>query len=299
MQLRTIFVATDFSPVSRNAFDAALALARAARARVVVVHVVAFPVPIRAGVPVGILQEIARASDRLRAGDERRLEKLVARARGAGLAARGVLDEGDPAERLMRIIAKERPDVIVTGTHGRGGAAHLLLGSVAERIVREAPCSVMVVRRRGRKGGPVLAALDSSPAAVGVASSAAWIAERMRARLLAVHAMPAAVIPDPVAGGLVTPVYRRVAAIGRRQVAKELLEKLRKGRVPIDQRALIVKEGRPQDAILETVRKLRPALTVTGTHARRGLARILLGSVAEAVVRRAGLPVLVIRARRG
>ncbi len=55
---------------------------------------------------------------------------------------------GDPYEQLIEVARKIQPDLIVMSTHGRGGVAHLMIGSVAEKIVRHAPCPVFVVRRR-------------------------------------------------------------------------------------------------------------------------------------------------------
>jgi len=296
MKIRNILVATDFSPIARNAFDTALRIARAAGARITLAHVVPSQVVIHAGLPVGIRSEVVRLSKALLEKDRRRLEKLVAAARRGRVRASGAMHEGDPPEELLRIVEETKPDVIVIGTHGRGGAAHLLLGSVAEKVVRLAGCPVLVVKRKAPHRGSVLAALDASPMATAVASAAAAIAKRLRVRLQVVHAIPGTeTMPESFMAGLGTRAWREISEIGRRRAAEEVGRVLAKAKLAT--RDVWIREGRPQDVIVDAARKARPGLVVVGTHGRRGLARVFLGSVAEAVVRHAAAPVLVVRPR--
>ncbi len=298
MKIRNILVATDFSPIARNAFDTALRIARATGARMTLAHVVPSQVVIHAGLPVGIRSEVVRMSRALLEKDRRRLEKLVAAARRARVRAGGAMHEGDPSGELLRIVAATKPDVIVIGTHGRGGAAHLLLGSVAEKVVRVATCPVLVVKKKPPPRGSVLAALDASPMAPAVAAAGAAIAKRLRVRLQVVHAIPGTeTLPEPFMAGLGTRAWRQIAAIGRRRAAEEIGRVLAKARVRLASRDVWIREGRPQDVIVEAARKAKPGLVVVGTHGRRGLARVFLGSVAEAVARHAAAPVLVVRPR--
>lgn len=298
MKIRNILVATDFSPIANNAFHTALRIGRATGAKITLAHVVPSQVVIHAGLPVGIRSEVARISEAMRAKDRRRLEKLVAVARKAGVPADGAIHEGDPPEELLRIVEETKPDAIVIGTHGRGGAAHLLLGSVAEKVVRQANCPVLVVKKKPPHRGPVLAALDDSPMAVTVAGAAAAIAKRLRLRLQVVHAIPGTeTMPEPFMVGLGMSTWREIAEIGRRRAADEVGRALAKAKVKLAPKDVRIREGRPQDVIVDAVRKAKPALLVTGTHGRRGLSRVLLGSVSEAVVRHAGAPVLVVRPR--
>jgi nucleotide-binding universal stress UspA family protein len=74
--------------------------------------------------------------------------KLIARARQAGVRATSALLEGTPADRIVRAAKRARADLIVMGTHGRGGLAKLFLGSVAERVVATSSCPVLTVRSR-------------------------------------------------------------------------------------------------------------------------------------------------------
>jgi len=74
------------------------------------------------------------------------LEDWIAKARVEGLAARAVLRTGVPYQEIVGLARDERADLVVIGTHGRGGMSRALLGSVADRVVRLAPCPVLTVR---------------------------------------------------------------------------------------------------------------------------------------------------------
>jgi nucleotide-binding universal stress UspA family protein len=299
MRIRNILVATDFSPIAGNAFDTAVRIARATGAKVTLAHVVPSQVVIHAGLPVGIRSEVVRMSQQMLARDRRRLERLVGAARKAGVRADGEMHEGDPPDELLRIVDETKPDAIMIGTHGRGGAAHLLLGSVAEKIVRLANCPVLVVKKKARRKGPVLVAVDDSPMAARVAGAAAAIAERLGARLQVVHAIPGTeTMPEPFMAGLGMRTWREIAEISRRRAAEEVGRVLRKAKAKVGPKDVWIREGRPQDVVVDAVRKVRPMLVVAGTHGRRGLSRVFLGSVAEAIVRHADAPVLVVRPRK-
>jgi nucleotide-binding universal stress UspA family protein len=136
--LRRILHPTDFSASSRHAFDLACSLARDAGAELVVLHV-APPPPasvvdgIVVDLPPGILDEARAQLGRVRPADPR-----------ARVAHR--LEQGEPATEVLRVAAEVRPDLIVMGTHGRGGLSRLLMGSVAEAVLRRAPCPVLTAR---------------------------------------------------------------------------------------------------------------------------------------------------------
>jgi nucleotide-binding universal stress UspA family protein len=89
-----------------------------------------------------------RILDGARDGARTRLAALVVRARRAGVRARGVLVEGTPFDRIVRVARAERADLVVMGTHGRTGLGRFFLGSVAERVVATSPVPVLTVRGR-------------------------------------------------------------------------------------------------------------------------------------------------------
>ena len=120
-------------------------MARANRAELVVVHVLTPTVPITGeGYILPKVYEEIEASTR--AAAKKRLDALVARARKAGVRAKGLVLDGIPHERIARAARAQRADLIVMGTHGHTGLARFFLGSVAERVIATAPCPVMTVR---------------------------------------------------------------------------------------------------------------------------------------------------------
>jgi nucleotide-binding universal stress UspA family protein len=146
IDLRRILVPTDFSPCSQNALAYGAALAEKFGAELVVLHVVqdlAVFIPeavLGAPPPLPPVQQFIAAA---RAA----LDRAIAGLGLSGVAVRGEVGEGPPAEEVVRLAREQAVDLIVMGTYGHTGLAHLLLGSVAERVVRRAPCPVLTVRR--------------------------------------------------------------------------------------------------------------------------------------------------------
>jgi nucleotide-binding universal stress UspA family protein len=133
--LERILVATDFSLCSLNALGRAEELARKLDAELVLLHVASVPV---AG---------AKTAGVAHAAAERELAGTVRQLLHHGVKARSLLREGAPDEEILSAAETERVSLVVMGTHGRKGIAHMLLGSVAERVVRAAPCPVLTVGR--------------------------------------------------------------------------------------------------------------------------------------------------------
>jgi nucleotide-binding universal stress UspA family protein len=142
--LRRIVHPSDFSPASRPAFRRAVELARASRAQLLLVHVLpVLPLIPDAYVAATTYNELLRGQ---RMGARKELDRLVRKAKAAGVRASGiVVDFGVPAERITRLARSRRADVIVMGTHGRTGFRRALLGSVAARVVATAGCPVLTV----------------------------------------------------------------------------------------------------------------------------------------------------------
>jgi nucleotide-binding universal stress UspA family protein len=147
--IRRIMHPTDFSSASGPAFVKATELAGSQRAELILLHVADAVVPVapEGYISPAVYDEIQRSA---RAYGQRKLAALVARAKKAGVRATPVMVEGAPASAIVRAAKSRRADMIVMGTHGRSGLARLFLGSVAERVVGQAPCPVLTVRGRSR-----------------------------------------------------------------------------------------------------------------------------------------------------
>ena len=138
LAVRKILVPIDYSETSNRAFHLACSLARDHGAQLVVLHVAA---PLVSGYAGGVLLPPPEGYlDELRA----KLSGLQARDPKVWVEHR--LVEGDPASEILRVASEPRCDVIVMGTHGRTGLGRLLMGSVAEQVVRNAPCAVLTVK---------------------------------------------------------------------------------------------------------------------------------------------------------
>jgi nucleotide-binding universal stress UspA family protein len=139
--IHTILHPTDFTERSKHAFELACALARDYGAKLVIIH--AFPDPGLAAMngafyPVPMEVPPAELQEELDAIEPRDAAIVVERA----------LVEGDPAAEILRAVDAHEADLIVMGTHGRGGLPRLVMGSVAEAVSRKAKCPVLTVRTK-------------------------------------------------------------------------------------------------------------------------------------------------------
>jgi universal stress protein A len=148
--IQRILVPTDFSPASDIALQYAIDMAERLGSQIHLLHVVddaSFAIAYPDGVYVPAVPElreqlVQEASDHLKTSTDRCLT--------AGVTTSREVLVGPPARVIAQTAASRGTDLIVMGTHGRGVFAHLLLGSVAERVVRTAPCAVLTVRDSSR-----------------------------------------------------------------------------------------------------------------------------------------------------
>lgn len=148
-----ILAPTDFSEDSKNALSYVVELANKFGSEVLLMHVDQPLAPVMVGdlspgFDIGTVNRIAE-EQRLMALKE--LDQEIARLRDAGLKARSLMRVGSPFLEIIHAAQGENADLIVMGTHGRSGLAHVLMGSVAERVVNKAPCPVLTVRHPDRK----------------------------------------------------------------------------------------------------------------------------------------------------
>ena len=143
--IQTIVAAVDFSPLTEGVVDAAVTLARRFGAKLRLVHAYDVPIPLVSPYEVAIPEPYLEETRRIAA---EKLATLVDRVAAQGVAVDSVLTEVPAASALVRAAEESKADLLVIGTHGHTGIKHLLLGSVAERTVRSATCSVFVVKAR-------------------------------------------------------------------------------------------------------------------------------------------------------
>ncbi len=141
--IRSLLCAVDFSKPSEHALRHAIALAEALGAELHVVHV--YTVPVYA-LPDGALVAGPQWTARIMSDAEQQMKALLERVETGSVKVTPHVLEGVPHEEIPALARKLGVDLLVAGTHGRTGLAHLLLGSVAERIVRTADRPVLTVR---------------------------------------------------------------------------------------------------------------------------------------------------------
>lgn len=219
---------------------------------------------------------------------------------------RTVVDVGQPAARILEHAnAHGGVSLLVMGTHGHGGFEHLLLGSVAEKVLRKASCPVLTVPPHA-VGVPkpsfarVLCAVDFSEASLSALRAAASLAAEAGGELLAVHVLewPWEEGPDPHFDG-VPPAQARALEEYRRYAEASALARLETcvaacgphAHAPI----VRIVHGRSYSALLTVAEGEKADVIVLGVRGRRALELNVLGSTANQIVRRATCPVLTMR----
>ena len=234
-----------------------------------------------------------------------RTSEFIARSASRAMAKRwpdsvAQVVDAAPIEGILREARRVRADVIVMGWRGHGAVRRLLTGSVSHGVVRRAPCSVLVVRRRLRSLHHIVVAFDGSPHAERALEFVAALAPERGARATVFRAVDTMHVPVQ---GLITAATRaavaaEVARINdeRRTTARKELSRAAKTLSAAGWRVdEVVTEGAPLRDLLATVVKTRADLVVVGAKGVTGLRHLLLGSVAEGTLNRSPVPVLVVR----
>jgi nucleotide-binding universal stress UspA family protein len=290
-----IVVATDLSEPADEAVRQAHARAQAPGARLTVVHVIPNLVPSDPLFPQ-LEQQMVLALPALQAritGEvSRRVEGLTGRETG-GFEV--VVEVGVPHAVIVQRAEQRRADLVVVGSQGSSGVARTLLGSVADKVVRHAHCPVLVARHTP-KSARVLVATDFSDPSLPAVAAAGEEARRTGARVTILNSIdlgPA--LPESASMSFGAPSFGfspEVREDLRKTVDAMLANALSHNHIDGDRQ---VAYGPAAAAILRAAEQLPAELVVVGTIGRTGLPRLLLGSVAEAVVRSAPCAVLVVR----
>jgi nucleotide-binding universal stress UspA family protein len=232
----------------------------------------------------------------------RDLEREAAAARAAGVVVQTVLRDGRPAEEIVAAATAMAAGLVVMGTHGRGGFERWVLGSVAEKVLRQAPCPVMTIPPASAERPPrelfrtIVCATDFSEASTLAVRFALSLAQEAAGRLVLLHVLEALPVLE-VQGGLSFDVGDYRAHLERE--ARELMRRA----VPESARDWcapeeIVAAGKAWREILRLAGEKQAELIVLGVHGRGALDRMVFGSTTHHVVREAGCPVLSVRERR-
>jgi nucleotide-binding universal stress UspA family protein len=245
--LKTIVVATDLDGRSEAALEYARKIASAYGARIVLAHgldpmdyasVEAVPGKILEGLP-----EQARAV----------LSKMAAELIREGIHSHSEIRQGTVAQILVDVAKQYHAGLIIIGTEGKQGAGPVVVGAVAEQLVRMAPCAVMAVAAdynagafRPTPGGPIMLAMEKNEVTPAAVATACSLAEVFQRTLLVMHARRPAEAAAFLNPGATT--LEQFGVPGN-------------GRFPV---RCVVKDGKPGDAIVEAIGQYHPSVLVVG-----------------------------------
>ena len=295
-----ILCPVDLSDTSGHAVSHASALAAWARAELTLQYVY---VPMFMPVPA-----LPIPGDRVPEGELPRVTEEVrafAAAAGSPAGAPVLVDVGRPADQILARAVRSRTDLIVIGTHGAGGFTHLVLGSVAEKVLRQAPCPVLTVPPLAQTTSSmpykrIVCAVDFSEWSTAALDLAASLACEGNAALTAVHVIewPWPEPPAPMFTDLPPAQVEALLELRRYtsdRAASRLHDTVRDvvgGRCEVSSEVVY---GKPHVELVR-VASARPAdLIVLGVHGRGVLDLAVFGSTANQVVRHATCPVLTVR----
>jgi nucleotide-binding universal stress UspA family protein len=296
-----ILCPVDFSEASDHAIKYAIALAHLHRANLTALHVCG---------PALTTPVLPPAGGGSQSVDESRLlgtevAALFEDATRRGLRVEVVIGRGQPAREILARAATLSADVIVMGTHGAGGFEHLVLGSVAEKVVRKAACPVFTVPPQAKfdREAPfktLVCAVDFSDWSLAALEAACGIAGESGGTVTALHviewpwAEPEKAdmkgIPPAQAEALLE--YRLYQETMARSRLEATVKDVARERCPVVAQVL---HGKPYTELLCTVEREHADLIVMGVHGRTALDVFFFGSTTHQVVRRAPCPVLTLR----
>ena len=291
IRIQQILCPVDFSEFSHHAVDHAAAIARWYDARLAVLHV--FRNASALDLPPVVMEE----QDRVRImADMRRLTGHLP----VDLKIDFCVQEASEIDREI-LRQASRADLLVIGSHGRSGFQHLLLGSVTEKVVRQASCPTLVVPRRAPDVGAdtpaqfrsILCAMDFSDGALRALEYAITLAEEADARLTVLHVieLPPELRDHPVSGDFDVDRVRAAAEAERLRRLRDL--------IPPEARIYCrtetaVREGAAYREILKEAAERSMDLIVMGVQGRGAIDLLVFGSNTARVVRRATCPVLIV-----
>lgn len=250
--------------------------------------------------PVGIWDATATAInwDREERLAQEYLDAQKERLQAAGVKVRVKRQHGEAAANILETAESENVSLVAISTHGRSGISRWLFGSVADRIVQNSNVPLLMIRPDDKTEAKpafekLLVPLDGSEVAAGVLPFVEDVAKRFGASLVLYHAVP----PISAYPGFetVNPQIDGKVLQEMQQQAKELLSAAARDIEGRGTHATVaVSIDLAVDGILRAAKETGADLIAIGTHGRSGLGRMVMGSVANAVMRRSTLPCLLV-----
>ena len=303
MEIRKIVVPLDGSSLAEHALPFATSLALASNASLHLVSVVpaaAFVDPYE--FPATVSGALVRTQAEMRGYLVRAAARVM---RVTGVPTTGETRFDSPVTAILSVVREQNADVIVMTSHGRGGIARAWLGSTADALVRHSPVPVLVLKpetdvevdlRVRPTPASILVPLDGSPLAEAALEPALAIARTAKASItmLMVVEVALGVYPELASYAL---TYEHVVLLEHRERAERYLARIadRVRAEGIEVETVLLDDGAVAKAIVEHARDRAGGMIVMATHGRGGFRRLLMGSVADKVVRGSELPVMIVR----
>ncbi|HXG08223.1 MAG TPA: universal stress protein [Gemmataceae bacterium] len=300
---RSLLVPLDGSTFGEQALPLALSIAHRAKAVLRLAHV---HVPLAAmyveGVPFLDNDLESEAKEHERAYLDAVVKRLAS---DPAVSLTSTLLEGPIANALLEYAAAVGVDLLIMTTHGRGPLSRFWLGSVADQLVRQAPMPILLVRPREGSpelpGGPcfrhILIPLDGSPLAEQAIEPAVALGSLFEVGYTLLRVVnPLQTVGHDPAGFAISgfdPLVQKRLQVEAEDYLERIAERLRPRATRVLTRVIV--GAQPAAAILDAAREQGADLIALATHGRGGLRRLLLGSIADKVLRGATTPVLVRR----
>jgi nucleotide-binding universal stress UspA family protein len=300
VEIKRILCPTDFSEFSQHALEQAVALARWYGSGITALHVFMAPVTMTGVAAYEGPAMLDRAPFSASHGADRaeELERFVAPVAAAGVPIAREVAEGAIVDEIVTHARALPADLIVMGTHGRSGFERLLLGSVAERVLRKAPCPVLTVPRKAAASTTVafnriLCALDFSEPSLLALTYALSLAQEADATLVVAHVVE--LLPEGDARELElldTPKFRARFEWSARERLTAAIPDGARNYCTIKEE---IATGKAYKEILRLAAAHDVDLIVMGVHGRGAADLLPFGSTTQHIVRQAACPVLTLR----
>ncbi|QRM35909.1 universal stress protein [Microvirga sp. VF16] len=278
-----ILAATDFSTRSQRALRRAGLLARDSGAELTLVHVV------DDDQPPDLVALQRREAERILS------EQISAIAELSVLPSRALVVEGDPFDGILRAAASTGADLIVMGAHRKQLLRDIFVGTTIERVIRTGPFPVLMVNKEmDQPYRTALAPVDMSEPSVNAIRTGRALGLPSGARLALVHAFQPMAKGKMFYAGLSRDAIDGYVADERQRAAKELIAFLEANLLDDRGRSMSIEEGAPFEVISKATEQSKPDVLIIGTHGRTGIAKALLGSVTEEVLRSLDVDILAV-----
>jgi nucleotide-binding universal stress UspA family protein len=284
--LERILVPLDGSQLAEAVLGQVDRLLRFKEARVILFRAV--PIPMQAGFEGApfVFQDEKDEADHY-------ISSMAGELRAQGIRARGLVQVGGAASGILEVARQHSVTLIAMATHGRTGLSRLVVGSVTEQVLRDSETPVLVLRsfqevnagavRASAREVPIrriLMPVDGTETSLAILPHVRSLARPMGASVMVL--------------GVVEPIERK-SSVERDPLVREAVNSLSRDHIAVDP---LVRLGDPASEILDASSTHDADLIAMTTHGRRGLSRMMKGSVTERVLRGAMVPVLVVRAKR-